>query len=71
MTAVGPFGDFHIKDTLKEMIYIGGGAGMAPLRAHLSHLPVGFAGLPLNSPPPLTAAAGTNVALLNTGPQLF
>ena len=38
VTAIGPFGDFHIKDTLKEMIYIGGGAGMAPLRSHLSHL---------------------------------
>lgn len=38
VTAVGPFGDFHIKPTQKEMIYIGGGAGMAPLRAHLSHL---------------------------------
>jgi Na+-transporting NADH:ubiquinone oxidoreductase subunit F len=38
VTAVGPFGDFHIKPTGKEMIYIGGGAGMAPLRAHISHL---------------------------------
>jgi MocE subfamily Rieske [2Fe-2S] domain protein len=38
VTAIGPFGDFHIKPTLREMIYIGGGAGMAPLRAHLSHL---------------------------------
>ena len=38
VTAVGPFGDFHVKPTQKEMIYIGGGAGMAPLRAHLSHL---------------------------------
>ncbi len=38
VTASGPFGDFHIKPTHKEMIYIGGGAGMAPLRAHLSHL---------------------------------
>lgn len=38
VTAVGPFGDFHIKPTQKEMVYIGGGAGMAPLRAHLSHL---------------------------------
>ncbi len=38
VTAIGPFGDFHIKPTQKEMIYIGGGAGMAPLRAHLSHL---------------------------------
>jgi len=38
VTAIGPFGDFHIKPTQKEMVYIGGGAGMAPLRAHLSHL---------------------------------
>lgn len=38
ISATGPFGDFHIKPTLREMIYIGGGAGMAPLRAHLSHL---------------------------------
>jgi Na+-transporting NADH:ubiquinone oxidoreductase subunit F len=34
----GPFGDFHIKPTQREMIYIGGGAGMAPLRSHLFHL---------------------------------
>ncbi len=35
----GPrFGDFHIKPTQKEMVYIGGGAGMAPLRAHLTRL---------------------------------
>ena len=38
ISALGPFGDFHIKPTRREMIYIGGGAGMAPLRAHLSHL---------------------------------
>jgi len=38
ISAIGPFGDFHIKPTQREMIYIGGGAGMAPLRAHLSHL---------------------------------
>jgi Na+-transporting NADH:ubiquinone oxidoreductase subunit F len=38
VTAVGPFGDFHIKPTRREMVYIGGGAGMAPLRAHISHL---------------------------------
>lgn len=38
VSAVGPFGDFHIKPTQKEMVYIGGGAGMAPLRAHISHL---------------------------------
>jgi MocE subfamily Rieske [2Fe-2S] domain protein len=38
VTAIGPFGDFHLKPTQKEMVYIGGGAGMSPLRAHLSHL---------------------------------
>lgn len=38
VTGIGPFGDFHIRPTLREMLYIGGGAGMAPLRAHLSHL---------------------------------
>ena len=38
VTAIGPFGDFHVKPTQREMIYIGGGAGMAPIRAHLSHL---------------------------------
>lgn len=34
----GPYGEFHIKDTQAEMIYIGGGAGMAPLRSHIFHL---------------------------------
>lgn len=34
----GPYGEFHIKDTKSEMIYIGGGAGMAPLRSHIFHL---------------------------------
>ena len=38
VSTIGPFGDFHIKPTKREMVYIGGGAGMAPLRAHLSHL---------------------------------
>ena len=38
VTGIGPFGDFHIKPTQREMVYIGGGAGMAPLRAHLSNL---------------------------------
>jgi Na+-transporting NADH:ubiquinone oxidoreductase subunit F len=38
VTISGPFGDFHIKNTTKEMVYIGGGAGMAPLRSHLFHL---------------------------------
>ncbi|MFP3859471.1 MAG: NADH:ubiquinone reductase (Na(+)-transporting) subunit F [Bacteroidales bacterium] len=34
----GPYGDFFIKDSDKEMVYIGGGAGMAPLRSHIFHL---------------------------------
>jgi len=34
----GPYGEFHIKNTNTEMIYIGGGAGMAPLRSHIFHL---------------------------------
>jgi len=34
----GPYGEFHIKPTKKEMVYIGGGAGMAPLRSHLFHM---------------------------------
>ncbi|MBP8042356.1 MAG: NADH:ubiquinone reductase (Na(+)-transporting) subunit F [Bacteroidales bacterium] len=34
----GPYGEFHIKHTDKEMVYIGGGAGMAPLRSHIFHL---------------------------------
>ncbi len=38
VSGIGPFGDFHIKPTQREMVYIGGGAGMAPLRAHLSYL---------------------------------
>ncbi len=38
VSGIGPFGDFHMKPTQREMVYIGGGAGMAPLRAHLSHL---------------------------------
>ena len=37
-TVSGPYGEFFIKDTKKEMVYIGGGAGMAPLRSHLFHL---------------------------------
>lgn len=38
VTVSGPYGEFFIKPTKKEMIYIGGGAGMAPLRSHLFHL---------------------------------
>lgn len=34
----GPFGEFFAKDTDKEMVYIGGGAGMAPLRSHIMDL---------------------------------
>ncbi len=34
----GPYGEFFIQDTNNEMLYIGGGAGMAPLRSHLFHL---------------------------------
>lgn len=38
VTISGPYGDFFIKDTGAEMLYIGGGAGMAPMRSHLFHL---------------------------------
>lgn len=38
VTISGPYGEFFIKNTKKEMVYIGGGAGMAPLRSHLFHL---------------------------------
>jgi len=31
----GPFGEFFAKDTNAEMIFVGGGAGMAPMRAHI------------------------------------
>lgn len=38
VTISGPYGEFFIKETQNEMVYIGGGAGMAPLRAHIFHL---------------------------------
>jgi|TARA_B000000609_G_C24174962_1_gene353178 Na+-transporting NADH:ubiquinone oxidoreductase subunit F len=38
ITISGPYGEFHINETEREMIYIGGGAGMAPLRSHIFHL---------------------------------
>ncbi len=38
VTISGPFGEFFIQETDREMVYIGGGAGMAPLRSHLYHL---------------------------------
>lgn len=31
----GPYGEFHVKDTDNEMIFIGGGAGMAPMHSHI------------------------------------
>lgn len=38
VTISGPYGEFHIKDTDKEIIFIGGGAGMAPMRSHILDL---------------------------------
>ncbi|MEQ8847537.1 NADH:ubiquinone reductase (Na(+)-transporting) subunit F [Botrimarina sp.] len=38
VTISGPYGEFFIKETDSEMIYIGGGAGMAPLRSHIFEL---------------------------------
>ncbi len=38
VTISGPYGEFFINPTDREMIYIGGGAGMAPLRSHIFHL---------------------------------
>jgi Na+-transporting NADH:ubiquinone oxidoreductase subunit F len=35
ITISGPYGDFHIKESNREMIFIGGGAGMAPIRSHI------------------------------------
>ncbi|MDP6909267.1 MAG: NADH:ubiquinone reductase (Na(+)-transporting) subunit F, partial [Flavobacteriales bacterium] len=34
----GPYGEFFIKETDAEMLYVGGGAGMAPMRSHIYHL---------------------------------
>ncbi|MBN1637886.1 MAG: hypothetical protein JW866_02895, partial [Ignavibacteriales bacterium] len=31
----GPYGEFYAKDTDNEMVFIGGGAGMAPMRSHI------------------------------------
>jgi len=38
VTVSGPYGEFFIKDNDSEMLYIGGGAGMAPMRSHLYEL---------------------------------
>ncbi|MEZ4794727.1 MAG: NADH:ubiquinone reductase (Na(+)-transporting) subunit F, partial [Flavobacteriaceae bacterium] len=34
----GPYGEFFINESNAEMLYVGGGAGMAPMRSHLYHL---------------------------------
>lgn len=34
-TISGPFGEFFARDTDKEMVFVGGGAGMAPMRSHI------------------------------------
>lgn len=34
----GPYGEFFIRESEREMVYIGGGAGMAPMRSHIFHL---------------------------------
>jgi len=34
----GPFGEFYWRDTEREMVYVGGGAGMAPMRSHIFDL---------------------------------
>ena len=38
VTISGPYGEFFIKESDSEMVYIGGGAGMAPLRSHIFEL---------------------------------
>ena len=38
VTVSGPYGEFFLKDNDNEMMFIGGGAGMAPMRSHLFHL---------------------------------
>ena len=38
VTLPGPYGEFFINESDAEMLYVGGGAGMAPMRSHLYHL---------------------------------
>lgn len=38
VTISGPYGEFFINHSESEMMYVGGGAGMAPMRSHLYHL---------------------------------
>lgn len=35
VTISGPYGEFHVKETINEMMFIGGGAGMAPMRSQI------------------------------------
>ena len=35
VTISGPFGEFYARETKKEMVFVGGGAGMAPMRSHI------------------------------------
>lgn len=37
LTLSGPYGDFFVKNTDREMCFVGGGAGMAPMRCHIFH----------------------------------
>ena len=38
VTISGPYGEFFVKDTPNEKMFVGGGAGMAPMRSHIFHL---------------------------------
>lgn len=38
VTISGPYGEFFIKPTQSEIVFVGGGAGMAPMRSHIFHL---------------------------------
>ncbi|MDR2358777.1 MAG: NADH:ubiquinone reductase (Na(+)-transporting) subunit F [Prevotellaceae bacterium] len=38
LSIAGPYGEFFLRDTANEMIFVGGGAGMAPMRSHIFHL---------------------------------
>lgn len=38
VTISGPYGEFFVRDTPNEKMFIGGGAGMAPMRSHIFHL---------------------------------
>ena len=38
VTLSGPYGEFFVQDTERELCFVGGGAGMAPMRGHIFHL---------------------------------